>query len=315
MGIRGIGGVFFKATDPEALASWYEEHLGIHRDAEGYTVFGWRPMDRPAELGHTVWSAFPHDTSYFEPGSSSWMINYRVDDLDAELKRLQELGVTLVGEPQTFEYGRFAWGLDCEGNKFELWQPPAADPFPVTVPEPSRAKSPRAWICDPGHNIASDGAGMDSQMIELTCQIPLERTQVWDLWTTGEGLARWLVENSRVDLRIGGPYEWYFDPDEEPGRRGGEGNKVLSFLPTRMLSFTWNSPPHLAYTRSRHTHVVVDLQDVDGGTAVTLTHLGWPSSQTDPHPQWAETYAYFEQAWGRVMAALTQFASTASPQS
>lgn len=304
MAIRGIGGVFFKARDPEKVAAWYEHHLGVRRDTEGYTVMGWREVDRPHELGETVWAPFPEDTEYFAPGDAPWMLNYRVDDLDAELARLAAEGVTLVGEPQTFDYGKFGWGLDCEGHKFELWEPPANPPFPVTVPEVHDVDLGPAWLCDPGKSLASGGATMDDQVVVVERRVDIERDEVWRLWTTGDGLAEWLVENSRVDLRIGGPYELYFNPDEDPGLRGGEGNKVLTFLPPRILSFTWNAPPKFAYTRDRHTHVVLELDEIGSSTLVRLTHLGWPSADSDPHAEWAQTFAYFESAWEHVFAAL-----------
>ena len=74
MGIRGIGGIFFKASNPETLADWYERHLGVRRDDEGYTVLGWREYDRPERIGETVWSPFPADTEYFAPSDASWMV-------------------------------------------------------------------------------------------------------------------------------------------------------------------------------------------------------------------------------------------------
>ncbi len=309
MAIRGIGGIFFKAHNPEVLAAWYEQHLGVHRDAEGYTVLGWREIDRPSEVGQTVWAPFPHDTEYFAPSEATWMVNYRVHDLDAELARLAAEGVLLVGSPQDFEYGRFAWGLDCEGNKFELWEPPVDAPFPVTVPQ-SLDHETSVWLCDPGKSIATDAEGMEPQIIVKRRRIPLPVAEVWRLWTTGDGLAEWLVGHSRIDLRLGGPYEFYFDPDEEPGSRGGEGNKILSFLPERMLSFTWNAPPELDYTRERHTHVVVEFAGVDADTLVTLSHLGFPSREQDAHAQWAETFAYFETAWESVFEALEAAATS-----
>jgi len=305
MGIRGIGGIFFKAHDPEALAAWYERHLGVVRDDEGYTVLGWRELDRPDRIGETVWSPFPDDTQYFAPSSASWMVNYRVDDLDAELARLREEGVELVGEPEAFEYGKFGWVLDLEGNKIELWEPPAKNAFAVTVPAP--AGRPGEWLCEPGTSMATDATGMDERTIVKRAAIGLPRADVWRLWTTSEGLAEWLGIESRIDLRVGGRYEFHFDPEAPEGSKGGEGCKVLGFVPDRMLSFTWNAPPHLEYTRSRHTHVVIELEAMsDDRTLVRLTHLGWPSPEHDAHPQWSETHAYFDSAWDRVLEALEE---------
>lgn len=308
MGIRGIGGIFFKAKDPEALAAWYERHLGVKRDEEGYTVLGWRELDHPERVGETVWSPFPEDTKYFEPSKASWMLNFRVDDLDGTLARLRTEGVDVVGEPESFEYGKFGWVLDCEGNKVELWEPPEEHAFDVTVPDTTSGR-PGEWLCEPGSSIATDAAGMDPRRIVKETTVSLPRSEVWRLWTTAEGIRSWLVQDCDVDLRIGGPYEFYFDMDQPVGLKGGEGCKILSFLPNEMLSFTWNAPPQLDYTRTRFTHVVLELESsADRQTTIRLTHLGWPTTARDSHPQWPETYEYFDRAWGQVMEAFSRFA-------
>lgn len=310
MGIRGIGGVFFRADDPESLAAWYDEHLGIGRDDEGFATWAWREIDRPSEVGQTVWAPFPRDTSYFGSSDQKWMINYRVDDLDAELARLAREGVELLGEPESFEYGTFAWGRDLEGNKFELWEPSGNTGFTLTVPPSAAADAaaPLQLLCEPGHVVAASGGMSDTQIVVETT-VSLSVKTVWELWTTSEGLAKWLVPNSNVELRLGGPYEFLFVPENDPGQQGGEGNKVLSFVPNRMLSFTWNAPPTLPYTRNRHTFVVVDLAQVEAGTRVRLTHLGWPTEEADDHPAWPKTIEYFELAWNSVFEALERYAA------
>lgn len=304
--VRGIGGIFFKAADPDALAAWYERHLGVHRDENGFAAFGWRELDAPSQVASTTWSAFSDDTDYFDPSESSWMINYRVDDLDETLARLADEGVELAGEPQAFEYGKFGWVLDPEGNKIELWEPPDTDAFNITVPETDveGELASGVWLCEPGSTIAATRGGSDREIVR-ECTVELPVAEVWRLWTTSEGVSEWLVENNRVELRVGGPYEFYFNADGPSGERGGEGCKILSFLPERMLSFTWNAPPHLDHTRSRHTHVVVEF-DARGPerTHVRLTHLGWPTDEVDSHPQWPETIAYFGGAWTNVLKAL-----------
>lgn len=125
--VTGIGGVFFKSKDPTALKAWYVEHLGIELDAMGYVAFKWaEPHRAPGdEPGMTIWNPFPADTTYFSPSASTLMINYRVRDLGAMLAQLQSHGIALVGEPLNEEYGRFAWIMDPEGNKIELWEPPS----------------------------------------------------------------------------------------------------------------------------------------------------------------------------------------------
>lgn len=122
--ILGIGGIFFKSPDAPSLRNWYQEKLGIISGPEGAT-FGWRAMDQTNAEYFTVWAAFPSNTKYFDPGPAPFMINYIVDDLDAMLSKLQAAGVTIDPKRDDHEYGRFAWIYDCDGNKVELWEPPA----------------------------------------------------------------------------------------------------------------------------------------------------------------------------------------------
>jgi predicted enzyme related to lactoylglutathione lyase len=117
--ITGIGGIFFRARDPQALAAWYREHLGVPV-AEGQS-YGTIASTAPGEV--TVWSAFPSDTTYFEPSTAPFMINYRVRDLDAMLRQLREAGVQVDDRVEDYDYGRFGWAVDPEGNRFELWEP------------------------------------------------------------------------------------------------------------------------------------------------------------------------------------------------
>lgn len=116
--VTGIGGVFFKAQDPARMAIWYREHLGI-ATADGHADFAWREKDRPDEIGRTIWSIFPADTDYF---GSAVMINYRVSNLDRMLEQLRSSGIA-VEKVEDYDYGRFAWIRDPEGNRIELWEP------------------------------------------------------------------------------------------------------------------------------------------------------------------------------------------------
>jgi predicted enzyme related to lactoylglutathione lyase len=117
--VLGIGGIFFKTRDPKALAAWYREHLGF-----------------PVELGQTygafvslaageqaVWSTFPTDTKYFGSGPAPFMVNYRVRNLDAMLAQLRAAGAQVEDPKEDYDYGRFGWATDPEGNRFELWEP------------------------------------------------------------------------------------------------------------------------------------------------------------------------------------------------
>ncbi|MFD1062809.1 VOC family protein [Winogradskyella litorisediminis] len=118
--VTGIGGLFFKSKDPKASKDWYNKHLGFNTDDYGCT-FWWK--DKKGEDASTQWSPFKDDTTYFEPSKKDFMFNYRVEDLESLIKTLREEGVTIVGDMQTYEYGKFAWILDNENNKIELWEP------------------------------------------------------------------------------------------------------------------------------------------------------------------------------------------------
>lgn len=120
--VTGLGGVFFKCKDPEKVRSWYARHLGIASNEYG-GLFEWRQKDDPKKLGTTAWNPFPKDTKYFGPGKKDFMFNYRVENLEELLKVLAAEGVEVVGEMETFEYGKFGWIMDPEGNKVELWEP------------------------------------------------------------------------------------------------------------------------------------------------------------------------------------------------
>ena len=119
--VTGIGGVFFRARDPQKLQQWYVDHLGIEPDADGYVVMRWGG----AHEGSTVWAPFPEDTEYFGSPEAGYMINYRVDDLNAMLDKLIVAGVKVDDLQHEDENGRFGWAWDPEGNRIELWEPAA----------------------------------------------------------------------------------------------------------------------------------------------------------------------------------------------
>ena len=116
--VTGIGGIFFKAQNPEKLSAWYREHLGIPV-VDGHADFLRRDKDDPKSTGRTVWSIFPANTDYFK---SPVMINYRVANLDRMLEQLRRGGVE-IHKVEDYDYGRFAWITDPEGNRVELWEP------------------------------------------------------------------------------------------------------------------------------------------------------------------------------------------------
>ncbi|HTK47617.1 MAG TPA: VOC family protein [Gemmatimonadaceae bacterium] len=123
--MTGIGGVFFKARDPVALAAWYREQLGIEIQEGG--TYGMLPGAPAGGGGETVWSVFPADTTYFGGGSAGWMVNYRVANLDAMLQQLRAAGAWVSEKIDESDFGRFGWAVDPEGTRFELWEAPAGD--------------------------------------------------------------------------------------------------------------------------------------------------------------------------------------------
>ena len=119
--VTGIGGVFFKVRDVEKMSAWYREHLGIPIE-DGHADFLWRDTDGSGPTGRTVWSLFPADTDYFGPTRPGFMINYRVASMDRMLEQLRKSGVK-IEKAEDYDYGRFAWITDPEGNRIELWEP------------------------------------------------------------------------------------------------------------------------------------------------------------------------------------------------
>jgi predicted enzyme related to lactoylglutathione lyase len=125
--ITGIGGVFLKSKgDSAALASWYQRHLGMPLESWGGAVLRW-PDDKAEDRGLTVWSLAAKDSKWFSPSESSFMINYRVDNLVELLAQLRASGVEVLKGPESHENGKFAWIMDPEGNKVELWEPMIPD--------------------------------------------------------------------------------------------------------------------------------------------------------------------------------------------
>lgn len=121
--VTGIGGVFFKSkSDHEQLAAWYERHLGLRLEPWGGAVLRWSE-DKADDRGVTAWHVAAKDSQWFSPSEASFMINYRVDDLEALVAQLRRDGISIVKGPESDDNGHFAWLLDPDGNKIELWQP------------------------------------------------------------------------------------------------------------------------------------------------------------------------------------------------
>jgi catechol 2,3-dioxygenase-like lactoylglutathione lyase family enzyme len=123
--VNGIGGIFFRSSDPKALVEWYRDHLGIEPQWETGTTFVCG--EATGEGAMTVWSPFPADTDYFGAGGQSFMINYRVSDLAAMVAQLSAAGVVVEDQPEASDFGRFAWATDPQGNRFELWEPASGE--------------------------------------------------------------------------------------------------------------------------------------------------------------------------------------------
>ncbi|WP_246496851.1 VOC family protein [Chitinophaga varians] len=120
--VTGIGGIFFKCNDPEKVRQWYKTHLGFDTNEYG-AKFEWKQKEDTAQDGYTLWTPFAGKTKYFEPSTKDFMINYRVENLEALVVELKKEGVTVLDNIETYDYGKFVHILDVEGNKIELWEP------------------------------------------------------------------------------------------------------------------------------------------------------------------------------------------------
>jgi len=120
--VTGIGGIFFSSNDPKKIREWYSENLGLAIDDYG-SPFEFRNANRPEEINYLRWSPFEKGSDYFAPSKKEFMINYRVQHIEGLVKKLKENGVTIVGQIETYEYGKFVHIMDPDGNKVELWEP------------------------------------------------------------------------------------------------------------------------------------------------------------------------------------------------
>lgn len=175
----------------------------------------------------------------------------------------------------------------------------------LVVASGARAKSPGEAVLS-GHLSAAETSDRQLQK-EVVVSASID--DVWQAWTTREGVTSFGPPEARIELRVGGPYEWYFIPDAPEGSRGGDGCRVLSYIPQRMLSFSWNAPPSLPSLREAgaRTHVVLEFEPVDDKQVkVTLTQVGFGVGE-----DWTKYYDYFDHAWGYV---LKNFQRRFSPQ-
>lgn len=122
--VTGLGGIFFKAKNPDNLRNWYSKHLELPLEDWGGMTFRWRDADQPEREGATAWSVFPASSKYFDPSSSPFMINYRVANLAQVIEQLRSEGCQVDEKVDESEFGKFGWVMDPEGNRIELWEPP-----------------------------------------------------------------------------------------------------------------------------------------------------------------------------------------------
>jgi len=120
--VTGIGGIFFKCKDPNKMKEWYKTNLGFDTQPWGVN-FEWREDADPTKKGSTAWSPFAETTKYFEPSTKDFMVNYRVDNLEALVEQLKNAGVTIVDKIEASDFGKFVHIIDLEGNKIQLWEP------------------------------------------------------------------------------------------------------------------------------------------------------------------------------------------------
>jgi uncharacterized protein YndB with AHSA1/START domain len=158
----------------------------------------------------------------------------------------------------------------------------------------------RALLLAPVLALAAPGALSQDRAIVKTVTVKAPLEEAWKAWTTTEGVVSFFAPDARVEARPGGPFEVYFNPYAKPGLKGADDMVVLAVQEKKMISFTWNSPPHLAEVRPQRTAVAVRFKPAGPGvTEVRLTHTGWGEGG-----QWDQSFDYFSGAWGRVLANL-----------
>ena len=247
---------------------YFDQPFYVGFDPDGYEL-GLRPAE--GELG---------------PGAGGSTAYLAVRDVDAELARLCERGARVREAPQDVGDGiRVASFVDPFGNVLGLIRNLS---FAPKLVEAAAGDLSEREICH-------------ERIVHAS------RADVWALWSSTEGVTKWLCDEANIELRIGGPFEIHFDLDQPHGLRGSETCRILSFRPERMLSFTWNAPPQFSKTRDLHTWVVVTFANAGEGTRVEIAHTGWPESGLGDEPQWQETFAYFARAWSSVLDSLEAY--------
>lgn len=275
MQLRGLRTGQFYVEDVAAARDWYTELLGI----EPY-------FDEPFYVGIDI-GGYEFGLMPGESGRGAVSLWATEDPAGFMARALQKGATTGQDVMDTGDGIVVATFIDPFGNEFGLIRNPNFAPQLT-------------------HAAAAD---ISERSISYSLDLPIGCESAWELWASSEGLARWWASNSSIDLRPGGAYEIHFMPENAPGDRGGDWCRVLSFLPGRMLSFTWNAPPTLA-TRPLHTWVVLLFAPSAEGCRFSLSHLGWPrSGLDDPGSDWEATFEYFTEAWRSVTDLFVDYAS------
>lgn len=279
--MHGLRTLIFDVTDLDAAKRFYTDVLGTPPYFDqpfyvGFDVGGYELGLRPAEGEHG-------------PGVGGGTAYLAVHDVDAALARLVERGATVREKASEVGEGIVVASV--------------VDPFGNTLGLIKNLHfAPKL--------VEAKAGDLSDRMIVHEKVVALPRSEVFTLLTTTEGITRWLADAAKVELRVGGAYEIEFLADAPLGSRGSESCRFLSYIPDRMVSFTWNAPPQFDKTRFLHTWVVIELADCPEGTRVLLTHTGWPASGLSGEPQWEEIFAYFDSAWSWVLERLETFATT-----
>lgn len=148
--------------------------------------------------------------------------------------------------------------------------------------------------------LATPPTAAAERAIDKEVVVPAPVGEVWAAWTTREGIRSFFAPDAEVDAKVGGAFHIHMDPLAPPGAKGADDMRFMALQPMRMLSFDWNAPPSLAQVRQQRTFVVVRLEPIDERqTRVRLHHTGWGDEG-----QWDQAYAYFDRAWGNVLANL-----------
>lgn len=281
-----------RAEDLTAAARWYTRLTGAHPYFEepfyvGFSLGGYELGIRPTKEGQPV-----------QTGSAT--AYWGVPDVDAAVARALELGASEL-EPVMDVGGGIRLGAvrDPFGNALGL----------ITNPHFAVPSAGATVVVDAPAQLAAPDGQLAPTELHAAVEVPRARAACFADWSDSARMTAWLGVPTRIEARIGGPYELHFLADAPAGLRGSDHCRVLSLLPGRMLSFTWNAPPTQPATRLRHTWVVLQFTTLDSGhTRVDLHHTGWPAEGFDasggplPGSPWAETFAYFAAAWPRMLA-------------